>query len=86
MEATTPAPSSLQGYRLEARRRFRAFNTDVELILADWASAWRLPAIEAYLHAFESQFSRFLPASGSLPGWMPTLLRPPRGVVIATTT
>lgn len=53
----------LAGSSLEARCDFRCFNTDVAIQLADWRWAHLLPRVEAFLHGFESQFSRFLPHS-----------------------
>jgi FAD:protein FMN transferase len=62
--APIPRPASQpDGVGLEARRRFRCFNTDVVIEVGDWRWAHRLPAIEAFFHKFESQFSRFLPDS-----------------------
>jgi thiamine biosynthesis lipoprotein len=48
---------------LQAKRCFRAMNTEVEVTLSDWRYAHRLPAIEALFHGFEARFSRFLPNS-----------------------
>jgi len=62
--ALSPHSSSLlDGMRLEARRSFRCFNTDVAIELSDWRWAHLLPPAEAFFHGFESQFSRFLPGS-----------------------
>jgi thiamine biosynthesis lipoprotein len=51
------------GLALEAKRAFRAMNTDIELTASDWAHAARLPRIEAMFHDFEARFSRFRPDS-----------------------
>jgi thiamine biosynthesis lipoprotein len=63
MDGLADAAFSLQGLRLEARRRFRCFNSDVEVTLADWTEAWRLSAVEELLRRYESRFSRFLATS-----------------------
>jgi thiamine biosynthesis lipoprotein len=57
------AYESLSIVDLEARRDFRCFNTRVTVQLSDWRWAHLLPAVEAFLHDFESRFSRFLPDS-----------------------
>lgn len=44
-------------------RRFRAMNTDIELYVREAARAPMLAEVEAYFHAFERRFSRFVPDS-----------------------
>lgn len=61
--ASPPHPSLPSGVSLEARRDFRCFNTDVAIQVSDWRWTQLLPAVEAFLHNFESRFSRFLPDS-----------------------
>jgi len=51
--------AGLDNLGLETRRSFRCFNTDVLIELTDWREASRLPGVEAFLHSFESRFSRF---------------------------
>ena len=48
---------------LLARRQFRAMNTDIQLIAADWQHTDLLIEAEAVFHAVEARFSRFLPSS-----------------------
>ncbi len=48
---------------LETKRCFRAMNTAIEITLADWRYASRLPELEALFRAFEARFSRFDPES-----------------------
>jgi len=62
------APSSqtlptINGLSLQAKQSFRAFNTDVSITLADWRDSGLLAGVEAFLHDFESRFSRFIPDS-----------------------
>jgi thiamine biosynthesis lipoprotein len=59
--ANPALPDEVPG--LEARASFRAFNTDIEVKLADWRHAGLLGRTEAYFHAFEARFSRFRPDS-----------------------
>jgi thiamine biosynthesis lipoprotein len=54
---------SSAGSALAACHSFRAFNTDVTLLAADWLLAAEFGRIEAYMHAFEARFSRFRPES-----------------------
>jgi thiamine biosynthesis lipoprotein len=58
-QLTPSSAGSGIGLALEAKRAFRAMNTDIELTVADWAHAGRLPRIEALFHDFEARFSRF---------------------------
>jgi thiamine biosynthesis lipoprotein len=48
---------------LHAAARFRAMNTQVEIIARDPRSSALLGEAERWCHAFEQQFSRFLPES-----------------------
>jgi thiamine biosynthesis lipoprotein len=58
-QLTPSSAGSGIGLALVAKRAFRAMNTDIELTVADWAHAGRLPRIEAMVHDFEARFSRF---------------------------
>ncbi|HLF71771.1 MAG TPA: FAD:protein FMN transferase [Dehalococcoidia bacterium] len=60
---TLPAATLTLTNELAYRRSFRAMNTDVTFLLVDWLSDGRASEAEAYFHAFESRFSRFLPES-----------------------
>lgn len=60
MAQLTPSSGSAGiGLGIEAKRAFRAMNTDIELTISDWAHAGRLVRIEALFHEFEARFSRF---------------------------
>ena len=48
---------------LVGRRRFRAMNTDVEIVAVDWRQSARLASAERLFHDFEARFSRFRPES-----------------------
>ena len=50
---------TVDGLSLEAKSSFRVFNTDVEIMLADWRYGSLLPRAETYFRSFEARFSRF---------------------------
>jgi thiamine biosynthesis lipoprotein len=60
---TLPAATLTLTNELAYRHCFRAMNTDVTFLLVDWLSNERASQAEAFFHAFESRFSRFLPES-----------------------
>jgi thiamine biosynthesis lipoprotein len=58
----TTLPPHLRG-EIVARCRFRAMNTDIEIVSPDWRLGTALARARARIAAFEARFSRFLPES-----------------------